>query len=330
LSITQLAVALVAAAILAPAASALVTGPHVNPLMNGDFDMETSQPALDPVRPFVDQCLGIGHQAMDPLYSSWGDWAISTANDPANSTPEEAAAANAYWQGVAEGYAADPGTVYGCNGVDTALVNPSEKIVDPGFQWSNDPGTTFGDFDGDGDREARIPRVPAEHTHNLWQSVATPTQAFSADFDLFAFRVESGVVPASANIQVGLSLSPGYQQHPFVGAFWEGAILFRSTLCEAARSSARPHTRRASSSARTTMRPTPRASTRSWAKRASCRRPSTSSPAASGTSSSMTSSTTARNRPERLRRTRLEKGWIDPARRRGRVARRRPKPTSHS
>ena len=227
MSNNQLAAALVAAAILSPIAAALAS-PQGNPIMNGDFDMDTSQPAADPIRPYVNQCFGVGHQALDPLYSAWGDWAIATINDPTNATPEDAAAANTYWQVVAEDYAADPAGVYGCRGVDVALVNPSEKLVDPGFMWSNDPGTTFGDFDGDGDREARIPRVPVEHNHNLWQSVATTTQAFSADFDLFAFRVESGVIPAGANIQIGLALSPGYAQHPFVGVFWEGAILFRS------------------------------------------------------------------------------------------------------
>lgn len=225
---TQLAVALVAAAILAPIATAIVPHANVNPLVNGDFDTDTSLPAAAPLGPYIDQCFGVGHQVNDPLYSSWGDWAIGTANDPEGATPEGAVAANAYWAGVAQGYAADPSTAYGCNGLDSALVNPSEKIVDPGFMWSNDPGTQFGDLDGDGDREARIPRVPAEHTHNLYQAIATPTQAFGANFHAFAFTVESGAIPPTANVQVGLSLSPSYQQHPFVGTFWEGAVLFRA------------------------------------------------------------------------------------------------------
>lgn len=218
--------------VLAPLASAGGLLP-VNPILNGGFEIDTSTSAAGPVEPVIDECIGVGHQALVPLYSAWGDWVFNSANDPTSvdpASPSFLADATGYPLAYAGGYAAEPATAYACDPhyQDVARVNPAEKVDDPGFMWSNDPGTTFADANGDGDREVIIPRVPVEHDHNLWQSVATSTQAWSADFDAFAFTVESGAIPAGANVQVGLSLTPGYMQSPWVGIFWEGAVMFRA------------------------------------------------------------------------------------------------------
>lgn len=208
----------------------------VNPLVNGDFDAAAGPGAPPELRGVLDVCFGVGHQALIPLYSPWGDDVIEAANAVLAGDAETAVARVSdpyfaqYPQDYAAGYAADPASAALCDPgyQDVAEVNAWEKTQDEAPMWSNDPGTRFADFDGDGDREAIIPSAPVEHSHNLWQSVATATQAFSADFAAFEFTVEAGAIPASASNQIGLALSPGYMQHPWLGAFWEGAIVFTS------------------------------------------------------------------------------------------------------
>lgn len=205
----------------------------VNPIVNGDFDTNVQPGGVGLLYPYMNQCIGVGHQVMVPLYSSWGDWVFETASEPTGVDPTDpglVGTATGYPTAYAMGHVTDPMRAVRCDPsyLDIAQPNPWNTLNDPSFMWSNDPGTVFGDANGDGDIEAVIPRVPAQHNHNLWQSVATPTQAFSADFDAFEFTLESGVIPAGANIQVGLSLTPGYMQSPWVGIFWEGAVLFRA------------------------------------------------------------------------------------------------------
>lgn len=234
LSIAALSVLL---ALSVPASSAL-SNVSVNPILNPDFDTYVTAGAPPLVRPVLDRCVGVGHQAYDVLYSSYADWAILTANDvsadpttaPELATPETVETATGWPAAHAEAIADEPSYAYHCDPryADTTQLNPWDKSHDQGAGWSNDPGTKFYDVDGDGDQEAVIPRVPTSHTHNLWQSIATPTQAWSANFESFEFTVESGVIPPGANNQIGLGLSPGYMQHPWLGAFWEGAILFRA------------------------------------------------------------------------------------------------------
>lgn len=94
--------------------------------------------------------------------------------------------------------------------------------------WSSEDGMVFGDsgLDGDGDREAIINAGSGVSNHNFWQAWPSPHQAYTANFDEYRFKLESGSIPAAANIQVGLSLSPLFVQHPFVLVFWEGAVMF--------------------------------------------------------------------------------------------------------
>lgn len=204
------AASLFAAILLAPAALGEGILP-VNPIVNGDFDTFLTPGMASGARGVADRCFGIGHQYLPALY-----W-------PEETLVEDATA-------HAQGFVEEPGRLYECDPQweDNVQLNAWEKSRDRGFMWSNDPGTLFDDFDGDGDLEAIIPRVPTSHSHNMWQSGATATQAFSANFEAFEFTIESGTPAPGANIQVGLSLSPGYMQHPWVGAFWEGAILFRA------------------------------------------------------------------------------------------------------
>lgn len=204
------------------------------PLMNGHFETSAESWATDLAEPFVDRCFGVGHQALVPAYSPWGDQLVAWANDPGSVDVDDPAFvddATGYPVAYAEENAATPTLLVDCDPQyrEVAMLNPAEKVDDPGFMWSNDPGTTFGDMDGDGDREVRIPQVPAEHPHNLWQSVVTTSQAWSLDFDAFTFRVEEGVIPPAANVQVGFSLTPGYEQSPWIGSYWEGALLFRAS-----------------------------------------------------------------------------------------------------
>jgi hypothetical protein len=229
---------LVAAALLVPIAAADGLLP-INPITNGDFDTAVTPGGVGPARPVLDRCIGIGHQGLNPLFSSYGDWSLALINDGAADPTTVATKATGatfaddatgYPIAAAGGYAGNPDSILGCdpNFNDLAQPNPWNSLRDDGFMWSNDPATSFLDVTGDGDTEAVIPSVPAQHSHSLWQSIATSTQAFSADFDAFQFTVESGSLPASANVQVGLSLTPSYMQSPWVVAFWEGAVYFTS------------------------------------------------------------------------------------------------------
>ena len=211
----------------------------LNPILNGNFDVDTATQAAAPAAPLVDVCVGIGHQALIPLYSPYGDWAIAVANDAsADPTVVPGIVTDPAFPDDATGYpvqyasdaAAAPDTVVLCDPgyQDLAQINPARKIMSGGASWSSDPGTTYRDFSGDGDIEAIIPVQPEEHSHNLWQSTATTTIAWSADFDAFRFVLESGTIPPPANIQLGLALTPSYQQSPWLAGFWEGAVLFRS------------------------------------------------------------------------------------------------------
>lgn len=228
----------VAVATFMPAAGAegLVAA---NPLINGDFDAGFVIGGLTPARPALDRCIGVGHQVIHVVESSWADWGIMTVNGAFANPSGVVNATNDDLAGQATGFpiehvgstAGDPDSVHECDPQfrEFALVNPWNMAHDRAVGWSNDAGTDFYDFSDDGDIEAIIPSRPAEHSHNMWQSAATTTQAFSADFDAFEFRLESGQIPARANIQLGLSLSPSWMQHPFVGTFWEGAVYFTAS-----------------------------------------------------------------------------------------------------
>lgn len=79
-----------------------------------------------------------------------------------------------------------------------------------------------------GDRAAVVPADPSASNHNFWQSTLPPLQAPTLDFDAFEFDVEGGTISPEANNQIGFSLTPLYAQHPWIGIYWEGAVLFRA------------------------------------------------------------------------------------------------------
>lgn len=115
-------------------------------------------------------------------------------------------------------------------GTPLIVVNPCNTSATKALAWSSPRTTVFGNFHAaEPDREVKIPANASHGSHNLWQSWANPQQLFTANFSLFEFKVEAGTVPSAANVQVGLSLSPGYAQHPFVGVFWEGAVYFNGS-----------------------------------------------------------------------------------------------------
>lgn len=96
-------------------------------------------------------------------------------------------------------------------------------------QWSSPDTTLIGDWNGVGNRRAGF--VGGGGLHDLWQAYPNPQQAWSLDFATYRFQTANfgfftHAPGPGAHIQLGFSLSPGYQQHPWVGIFWEGALQF--------------------------------------------------------------------------------------------------------
>lgn len=111
-----------------------------------------------------------------------------------------------------------------------ASVSPCHSSAVTAAQWSHGSGALFEDFDGDGDREAKIlPGIvdPTVGGHNLWQAYSNPQQAYTADFDAFTFRVESGTVPPGAVVILSLSQSPLSDATPWIGLWFECQLTFK-------------------------------------------------------------------------------------------------------
>ena len=110
--------------------------------------------------------------------------------------------------------------------------NGEGGYADGALYWAHSAGSNARFFntniDGDADSEAYVRGDFSASSHNFWQSTLPPLQVFSPDFDAFAFTIERGTVAPSANIQIGFSTAPGYDANPFVGAFWDGAVMFRA------------------------------------------------------------------------------------------------------
>lgn len=124
-----------------------------------------------------------------------------------------------------------PGNPYGLPWL--AGISPCHQSTVTALQWSHGSGALYEDFDGDGDREAKIlPGVPDAQVgnHNMWQSYASPHQAWSAGFDTYSFRVEGGAIPASASVIISLSTSPNTTPHPFVGPYYDCSLRFSGAL----------------------------------------------------------------------------------------------------
>lgn len=106
----------------------------------------------------------------------------------------------------------------------------SGGYADGAIWWSHgyESNAVFEDADGDADLEAVVAADPGASNHNFWQTTLPPLEVPTANFDAFAWTLEGGAIAPSANNQIGFSLSPSFSQHPFVGAFWDGAVMFRA------------------------------------------------------------------------------------------------------
>lgn len=108
---------------------------------------------------------------------------------------------------------------------------PCEAGAFKAVHWSSSAVTQFADWDGDGDREAKIDgSLPSDPligaAHNFWQAFPSPHQAFTANFDALSFRVEDGAIPAGAYVQISLSSVPFSDVSPFVGIFIDCFLTF--------------------------------------------------------------------------------------------------------
>lgn len=231
--------ALLAAAV--PAATASGVAP-VNPIVNGEFELSTPRALFDQTRGTpVDECTGVGHQV---FYGSETPQAraedaaeaaekgsqegvqenASAAADHADS-PEEAQEEALFQAGYGHCVFSEE------EGYDLAWINPVSQTRKPAVGWSmhdeqDERTVTFGDFQGDGDREALFVQKPNGSGHNLWQSWLSQNQAFTADFQALEFTVESGTIPDNARIQVSLSATPLNNQSDEVPFFRDCALNF--------------------------------------------------------------------------------------------------------
>lgn len=212
-----------AAALLSPFAMGGGALP-VNAVVNGDFELYTDQGVETPADDVLDTCVGIGHQVYYGEETVQAD--LADRQDPAGAAdrvtadPAEEAARHA---GV--GYC-----VYSTDdGYDLVWAVPSAQAQRPAVGWSFDlsPGVEWGDFDGDGDREAKFP-TGVGSGHNMWQSYASSNQAFTADFDAFEFTIENGAVPQGA-VVLSLSMTPLAAQSADVPYYFECQITFSVT-----------------------------------------------------------------------------------------------------
>lgn len=176
----------------------------VSSVTNGDFEAHLPEAAGDLLADTpVDTCIGIGHQIW------WGEDTI--LGDATNADVDSAAQRDPAEE--ATKYAGLGNCVYSANdGYDVVWLNAVTMAKREAVHWSHMPGDVksveFGDHDGDGDREARMPANRQLSGHNLWQAYPSAHQAFSANFQEFRFKVEDGAVPAGALVQISLSAEP--------------------------------------------------------------------------------------------------------------------------
>lgn len=117
-------------------------------------------------------------------------------------------------------------------------VSPCGAGAFKALHWSSSNVTEFGDFDGDGDREARVDgSVESDpllgNAHNFWQAFPSPHQAYTADFDALRFRVEGGSIPQGAYVQISLSQTPLDEQTPWLVIFIDCFLTFTGLAADA-------------------------------------------------------------------------------------------------
>lgn len=200
---TTLILAIATLTVLAP--MGLSDGVAPTATINGDFELHTENPASEQLTGSpADECIGIGHQVLygeaSVQHDLIDDEDPEAAVDRISQDPEgEALYTSGYDHCVwseEEGY-------------DYVWLNPVEKTKDSAAQWSTQPDTsptTFGDNDGDGDREATISSGGAGH--NMWQAYPNAHEAFTGDFAAFELDVEAGEINPGALVQISMSPNP--------------------------------------------------------------------------------------------------------------------------
>lgn len=175
----------------------------VSPVVNGGFELTTDEGVQTPADDALATCIGVGHQLWWGRDTAQADLlGRNDAGAAANRTADDPAGTALFTAGVGACVSDS------ARGYDAAWIVPGQAAQRPAVGWSAplDGSTTFGDADGDGDREATVAHGgPA--AINLWQSFGSPHQAFTADFDALAFRLESGASPAGS-VVLALSVTP--------------------------------------------------------------------------------------------------------------------------
>lgn len=215
----------------------------VNPILNGEFELSTPRAVFDQLTGTpADECIGIGHQVFygedTPQAGLVGAAAATLAgNDTARDENVSQTMGYANSSESLQDQALLQSGYGHCvwsqeEGYDLAWINPVEKTRDEAVAWSAEPDddertVSFGDFQGDGDREAMFVQKPNGSGHNMWQSWLSQNQAFTADFDALEFDVESGTIPSNAKIQVSLSATPWNNQTKELVVYRDCALNFR-------------------------------------------------------------------------------------------------------
>lgn len=190
--------------VLAP--MGLAEGVAPTATINGDFELHTENAASEQLTGTpADECIGIGHQALYGTETYQHD--LLDKQDPEAAMDRDPA-------GQAELLVGYDHCVWSEEeGYDYVWLNPVEKSKDAAVQWSEHPDTsptTFGDNDGDGDREATIASGGAGH--NMWQAYPNAHEAFTGDFTAFELDVEAGEINPGALVQISMNPTPLNEQ----------------------------------------------------------------------------------------------------------------------
>lgn len=218
----------VLAASLTSAPFALGQGIAPNAIVNGDFELYLPSELMPLEGSALDECIGIGHQALygsDTLQAdlTGGDY---ESPDPTAADPEAGAARlTADPEGEVLFLSGYGNCIWGAEtGYDLAWINPVHTAQDDAVQWSAQ-NMEASDWDDDGDREARIPH--GGPGHNMWHSYANAQQAFTGNFAALEFDVEGGAIASSSLVQISFSSTPLEAQTPWLGSFLSCGLNFR-------------------------------------------------------------------------------------------------------
>lgn len=222
-------------AILTALALVTVTVPTVlaqdvsprDPVVNSGFEQASPAGSALADTP-LDECIGLGHQAMFGSQTPLGHLAGGPYDDPDPQSSDP--------QAAADRIATSPGdealfvTGYGhCvandeEGHDACWCNPAQLAGDEAIHWSGHEDDVVADLDGDGDREIQIAKGSGHH--NIWQAWNSPHQAYTGDFEALAFAVEDGQVADNARVVISMSATPLQTQSPWVGLYYDCQLSF--------------------------------------------------------------------------------------------------------